>query len=42
LLFHGDLGEFGKRGCLAGVACSTLVLASPFLTNVFGVTGALI
>jgi type IV secretion system protein VirB2 len=42
LLFHGDLGEFGKRGCQAGLACSTLVLAPGFVTNVFGVTGALL
>src|SRR4051812_47950191 len=42
LLFHGDLNEFGRRGCLAGVACSVLTGSAPFLTNVFKVTGGLI
>jgi type IV secretory pathway VirB2 component (pilin) len=42
LLFHGDLTEFGRKASLAGLAGGTLTLAPTFVTNVFGVTGALI
>lgn len=42
LMFHGDLSEFAKKGCHAGLACSCLTLAPTFVQNVFGVTGGLI
>lgn len=42
LLWHGDMGEFGKRGCHVGLTCSVLLMAASMLTNVYGVTGALI
>jgi type IV secretion system protein VirB2 len=42
LLFHGDMGEFGRRGCQVGLAASVCCLAAPFMANVIGVTGALI
>ena len=42
LLFHGDLSEFGRRGCLAGLAAGTLTAAPTFVSGVFGVTGAVI
>jgi type IV secretion system protein TrbC len=42
LIFGGDLSEWGRRGAHAGLAISVLVLATPIMSSLFGVGGALV
>jgi type IV secretion system protein VirB2 len=42
LLFHGDMGDFGKKGCQIACAGGTVLFASQLLTSAFGATGAMI
>lgn len=42
LVWHHDLGQFGKTTTFIALACSIMLLAAKFITAVFGVTGAAI
>lgn len=42
MIWHGDMGEFGKRACMAGIAGGACCLAYPTITTLFGAAGAVI
>ncbi len=42
LVFGGELSEFARRSCVAGLAIAFLVLGAGFMTTLFGVGGAVV
>jgi type IV secretory pathway VirB2 component (pilin) len=42
LVWHHDLGQFGKTVTFVALACSIMLLAVKFISSVFGVSGGVI
>jgi type IV secretion system protein VirB2 len=42
LVFGGELSEFARRACVAVLAIAFLVLGAGFMTQLFGVGGAVV
>jgi len=42
LVFGGELSEFARRSCVAVLAIAFLVLGAGFMTQLFGVAGAMV
>ena len=42
LVFGGELSEFARRSCVAVLAIAFLVLGAGFMTQLFGVGGAVV
>jgi len=42
LVFGGELSEFARRSCVAVLAIAFLVLGAGFMTQLFGVSGAIV
>lgn len=42
MVFGGEMGDFGRRSAMLALVVSVLVLATNFLSVVFGVSGAVI
>jgi type IV secretion system protein VirB2 len=42
IIFGGEMNEFARRAVLIGCAAAVMLGAAPFITTLFGVSGAMV